>query len=233
MPPAHADRQPHITSDPTATGADLCSAWPFKEAADDTTTVSWDEPTLVTVGRLSTYTSRGAIRVATQGLGDVTRLVDPGGGNNVLPRTRCALTIKDTWLQAPTQPGDTSCYNTNGCNGRRAENPPSRSVATPAYTHVPGARVRSTSASEPAWPSGVRSRSIARYTVERATLYSSARSVVVCSPASCSATRWASCAGLSFGFLPRRRPLALAPSSLHACADVLGRLRTLPPCPGH
>jgi hypothetical protein len=96
--------------DQRLTGADLCSAWPLEEVPEDTTTtVSWDQPTLVAVGRLSTYTPPGAIRATTRGLDDVTWLVDPAGGNNVLPRTRCALEIRDTWLQAPTQPVNTRC----------------------------------------------------------------------------------------------------------------------------
>jgi hypothetical protein len=53
-------------------------------------------------------------------------------------------------------------------------------------------------------------RSIARYTVERATPNSSASSALVCSPALCNSTRCASCFTLSLGALPRSRPLALA-----------------------
>ena len=61
---------------------------------------------------------------------------------------------------------------------------------------------------------GSPARWTARYTVERATENSSARSALVCVPACQSSTRCASWAGLSLGCLPRSRPLGLG--DLHA-----------------
>ena len=59
--------------------------------------------------------------------------------------------------------------------------------------------------------------SMARWTVDRPTPNSSTSSVVLCSPASCSAKRFASWRRLSFGCLPRRRPLAERPSCPRGC----------------
>jgi pimeloyl-ACP methyl ester carboxylesterase len=92
------------------TGVDLCSAWPVDETDPGTSTaVRWDQPTLVAVGRWSTYTPPGAVRAATRLLEDVTWVIDPAGGNNVLPRTRCALEVRDSWLQDAAHAVDTGC----------------------------------------------------------------------------------------------------------------------------
>lgn len=62
------------------------------------------------------------------------------------------------------------------------------------------------------------SRWMGRYTVERVIPNRSPSSATLCSPARCSATRWASWRTLSLGCCPGDGPSPSPPSCLHGCA---------------
>ncbi len=80
---------------------DVCRRWAVGEADHIGPPVDWQAPTLVYVGRFSPYVRTDAVRRATATLPRGSVVVDPGGADNVLPRTECALELRTSWIANP------------------------------------------------------------------------------------------------------------------------------------
>ena len=91
---------------------DVCSSWPVGRASPKSALpMESDIPTLVTIGGFAPYTPEPEVMAAIAGLTDVSVVVDPAGGHNVIARTECMLALRNLWVDTPDQVSAPPCLS--------------------------------------------------------------------------------------------------------------------------
>lgn len=82
-----------------------CDRWSTPPQAS-TTALEWDAPTLVLAGRFAPYGPLADLRALVRSLPAASLVVDPGGADNVMPRTDCLLDLRRSFIDAPHTLGE-------------------------------------------------------------------------------------------------------------------------------
>jgi hypothetical protein len=94
---------------------DVCQSWPVDPApgdADVRQPLRTSIPALVATGRYAAFADERLVREGLQGVRDLTVVVDPLAGHNVVSGTDCLLQIRNTWLDdLATTDDDLACVD--------------------------------------------------------------------------------------------------------------------------